>query len=262
MTATGRLRPIPRTRGDALLRALGFRLPEGPAPGCRHHRLRAGGRRRKPEVRTERLRLGASLARRPTRPRSRSSTATAANSVALGRVDDRRDRNRRALVASERPPPTADRNPLPARAAHRRGSACGSRAISGYFDSLSLAPFDFPSLSVGDVATSKGRAELSTLIFPVELACAPGLPVTVHVCDGGWQRHGTGRLRRDRGGSHLRRGRDAEAGRGRRPDRRDRRERRDASRCSSPRRSARSSAVRRRSERSWTTTRRRSRSAT
>ncbi len=66
-----------------------------------------------------------------------------------------------------------------------RGSACGSRNSQAFFDSLSLAPFDFPSLAVGDVATVEGTAGLSTLIFPVELACAPGLLVTVRASTAG-----------------------------------------------------------------------------
>ncbi len=60
------------------------------------------------------------------------------------------------------------------------GGGCDSRPMRGYFDSLSLAPFDFPSLAVGDVATVEGTGGLSTLVFPVELACALGQPVTAH----------------------------------------------------------------------------------
>ena len=60
------------------------------------------------------------------------------------------------------------------------GGGCDSRAMRGYFDSLSLAPFDFPSLAVEDVATVEGTGGVSTLTFPVELACALGQVVTVH----------------------------------------------------------------------------------
>ncbi len=60
------------------------------------------------------------------------------------------------------------------------GGGCDSRAMRGYFDSLSLAPLDFPSLAVGDVATVEGTGGVSTLVFPVDLACALGQPVSVH----------------------------------------------------------------------------------
>ncbi|MEO8196126.1 MAG: carboxypeptidase regulatory-like domain-containing protein [Thermoanaerobaculia bacterium] len=60
------------------------------------------------------------------------------------------------------------------------GTYCGSRPMGGYFDSLSLAPFDFPSLGVSDVVGVEGTGGLSTLAFRVDLACALGEAVTVH----------------------------------------------------------------------------------
>ncbi|MEO7975278.1 MAG: Calx-beta domain-containing protein, partial [Thermoanaerobaculia bacterium] len=65
------------------------------------------------------------------------------------------------------------------------GSNCGSRAMRGYFDAISLAPFDFASLAVSDATVLEGTGGGAALQFPVALDCANGAPATIHVATAG-----------------------------------------------------------------------------